>query len=179
MWQLPGASGRRRRRPLAALALLVAVAATGLVLLHASRGGAPGYRVEMRPAGALSPAACRAEAHALRMAFPRDPCRPPTARPWFRIVVRNLHDGNGYPVCTATALNARGDPLFRRNVPIGLVGAEPSGPPVTRGTTLRLTWYFDAAASDPSYTRDAPWTTADIRTYSATCHGRPQSQVPI
>ncbi len=169
-------SGPRRRRLIAACLIVIA---TGVVIVIHGHRSAPGYRVEMRPVEPLSVAACRAEERRLRMVAPSGYCSPPARRPWFRITVGNVHDANGYPVCSTTAFDRTGRALFTRDVPMGLVGGEPSGPAVRRGTTLRLTWYFDAPTHDPSYTQEAPWTSADIRSYSATCHGRPEWQVPI
>lgn len=155
--------------------VLLLAGISGLILAHRGSGD-NGYRVAMRPTAPLSPAACKAEIQALRMTFANFPCT--STQPWFQITVTNVHDANGYPVCRATAYNRVGQALFDRYVPTGVVGGGPSGPAVERGSTLRLIWYLDPPNDDPSYVQHASWTTDEISRYSATCHGRPQSQVP-
>ena len=173
--------GLIRRHSVIAVAVLLLGVATGLVLLlrHGSGDMGSGYRVVMRPARPLGHRACEAEKRRLRMVFADFPCTTGAGQPWFRIVVTNRSDGDGYPVCRATAYDSAGKPLFDRLVPIEVVGGEPSGPPVSRGTTLRLIWYFDPPNQDPSYAQKSAWSVDDISRYTVTCRGRPPSQVPI
>ena len=106
-------------------------------------------------------------------------CSPDKARPWFEIGIRNTHDDNGFPICTTTAYDGTGRRLFERGVPIQVVGGEPSGPQVGRGTSLHLVWYFGDPNTDSSYVEHGTWTAETIRRYTTSCHGRPESQVPI
>jgi hypothetical protein len=165
----------------ATLAVLAATVAGGVWLLASSfrDESDTGYTVTMRPAAPLSVQACKAQIKRLHMTFANFDCSPSMDRPWFRVTVRNISDANGFPVCTTTAYARDGEALFDRAVPIGVVGGEPSGPPVQRGTTLRLVWYFDDPTGDPSYVQHAAWSPITIDRYTTTCHGRPQSQVPI
>ena len=137
-----------------------------------------GYRVTMRPTPALSQRACQAEIRRLGMVVEATACSPRSDRPWFDITITNVHDDNGYPVCTATAYDKAGHGLFDWGIPISNVGPVPAGPPVSRGTRLHLLWYFDHPASDGSYVKRAAWRPTTITRYKATCHGRSPSQVP-
>jgi hypothetical protein len=138
-----------------------------------------GYRVTMRPTPALSHRACQAEVRRLRLMVEATACSPRTNRPWFEITIINLHDNDGFPDCAATAYDKAGQGLFDEGVPIGIVGGEPSGPPVSRGTRLHLIWYFSPRTDYGSYVKHASWRPTTITRYQATCHGRPTSQVPI
>jgi hypothetical protein len=163
------------------LAVLAAIAAAVVWLLVSSfpDNTNTGYRVTMRPSAPLSQSACKAEIRRLQINVPNFRCPAGTDRPWFEITVTNVHDHNGYPDCQATAYNRAGQALFEQGVPIGIIGGEPSGPPVNRGTTVHLVWYFGDPTTDGSYVNRASWTPSSIRRYSAVCHGRPTSQVPV
>ena len=137
-----------------------------------------GYRVTMRPITALPHRACQAEVRRLGMVVEAAACSPRTDQPWFDITIINVHDDNGYPVCTATAYDTAGHALFDWGIPISNVGPIPAGPPVSRGTRLHLIWYFDHRAGDGSYVQRASWRPTTITRYKATCHGRSSSQVP-
>jgi hypothetical protein len=110
----------------AALAVVLVIAAW--LLVSSFPGSDTGYQVTMRPATPLSQASCRAEIRRLRMTFGDFNCSPDRARPWFEIGIRNIHDENGFPICTTTAYDGAGRRLFERGVPIQVVGGEPSGP---------------------------------------------------
>ena len=138
-----------------------------------------GYTVVMRPALPPSASACKAEVARLRITFVTPDCTPSGRRAWFVVTVRNVSDSNGFPVCMTTAYAKDGQALFDRAIPIWVVGGEPSGPPVQRGTTVRLVWYFDDHAHDSTYVQHATWAPVTIDHYTASCHGRPDSQVPI
>jgi hypothetical protein len=162
---------------LAVLAIIVAASGWLLVSSFPNHSDS-GYRVAMRPSASLSRAACKAEIRRLQMTRANFDCSPGAGRPWFAITLKNIHDQNGYPDCQATAYNRAGQPLFDQGVPIGIIGGEPSGPPVNRGTTVHLVWYFPPA-TDGTYVNRASWTPSSIRRYFAVCHGRPPSQVPV
>jgi hypothetical protein len=138
-----------------------------------------GYRVTMRPTTGLSRRACKDEVRRLHMLVEATACTPRADRPWFEITIINVRDKNGYPDCTATAYNKAGQALFDWGIPISVIGPVPAGPPVTRGASLHLVWYFDPRTEAGSYIKRAAWTPGIIGRYSATCHGRPPSQVPI
>jgi hypothetical protein len=163
------------------LGVLAAISATLTWLLVSSFPDASGtgYRVTMRPVTVLSHRACQAEVRRLRMVVEATACSPRSGRPWFDITIINVHDNNGYPVCTATAYDEAGHALFDWGIPISNVGPVPAGPPVSRGTRLHLIWYFGNPAGDGSYVKRSSWRPTTISRYRATCHGRPSSQVPV
>jgi len=164
-----------------ALGALAAISATLTWLLVSSFPDASdtGYRVTMRPVTVLSRQACQAEVRRLRMVVEATACSPRTDRPWFDITIINVHDNDGFPVCTATAYDKVGHALFDWGIPISDVGPIPAGPPVSRGTRLHLIWYFGNPADDGSYVKHASWRPTTISRYRASCHGRPSSQVPV
>jgi hypothetical protein len=163
---------------LSVVAVIVAACAWLLVSSFSNHSDT-GYQVAMRPSAPLSHAACNAEIQRLRMSFANVDCSPGSDRPWFAITIRNVHDHNGFPVCRATAEDGAEEALFDQDVPIYVVGGEPSGPPVNQGTTLRLTWYFNQPTADTSYDQHRTWKAGLITHYAVSCHGRPDSQVPI
>jgi hypothetical protein len=136
-----------------------------------------GYQATLRPIAPLSPAACRAELQALKSIYDAPACRAGSLSPWFELQLRNVSDHNGFPICRATAFNAAGQPLFDQDV--DWIYEFPTGPPLPKGTALRFVWYFTTRKNDSSYVQHQPWKRTQIDHYSATCHGRPQSQVPI
>jgi hypothetical protein len=136
-----------------------------------------GYEVTLRPTAPLSSAACRAELHALKSIYATPACRAGSLSPWFELHLRNVSDDNGFPICRATAFNAAGQPLFDQDV--DWISDFPTGPPLLKGTALGYVWYFATPKNDSSYVRHQPWTSPQIDHYSVSCHGRPQSQVPI
>jgi hypothetical protein len=167
-------------RTIAAAVSVVAVivAASAWLLVSSFPNSDTGYQVAMRPSAPLSHTACKAEIRRLHM-FANFDCSPGVDRPWFAITIRNVHDDNGFPICQATAYDRGGEALFDQGVPIYVVGGEPSGPPVNRGTTLRLVWYFNQPTADTSYVQHRIWKVGLITRYTVSCHGRPDSQVPI
>jgi hypothetical protein len=138
-----------------------------------------GYSVEVSPRAPLSTADCRAEVtHQTGYKHGGGKlCAEGAGRAWFDIRLRNVSDDLGYPVCRVTALDDAGDPLFDQDVYLPM--DFPSGPPVIRGTMIHFVWYLGDPANDNSYVQHATWSPPDIARYVATCHGRPDSQVPI
>jgi hypothetical protein len=138
-----------------------------------------GYRVRVSPHVALAPADCLKELRANGVQQGGEQlCTAAIARrPWFDIHLRNVSDNNGYPVCTLTAHDASGARLFEQRAwfPVGF----PAGPSVVRGTSFHIIWYLPEPSQDASYVKHRPWTSNQIRRYTASCHGRPDSQVPI
>jgi hypothetical protein len=55
----------------------------------------------------------------------------------------------------------------------------PAGPELPRGSSLQMTWYLPQAKHDPSYVQHQHWTAPEVTRYRATCHGGPESEVPI
>jgi hypothetical protein len=161
---------------------LIALAGVGLgQLLVSSRpaANAPhgGYRVSVRPHTPLGRSACRRELRALEGAEAGALCAQSAGRPWIDLVLKNVGDRNGYPVCTVTAYNRSGAPLFDQD--IEFPSGSPAGPAVREGTRLAMIWYLPRVTNDPSYVEHRHWTPADIVRYRASCHGRPESEVPI
>ena len=172
--------GVARKVAITLAAILVVIGAGVWLLVSSLRDDShTGYTVVMRPALPPSASACKAEVARLRITFVTPDCTPPGRRAWFVVTLRNVSDSNGFPVCMTTAYAKDGQALFDRAIPIWVVGGEPSGPPVQRGTTLRLVWYFDDPARDSTYIQHAAWAPVTIDHYTASCHGRPDSQVPI
>ena len=136
-----------------------------------------GYRVIVRPHAPLGQAACRHELRAFGVRSGATLCTGGAGRLWIHLSVKNVRDDNGYPVCTLTAYNQAGSALFDQDIffPSGV----PAGPELPRGTSLQMIWYLPLTKHDPSYVQHPRWTAADITRYRATCHGRPESQVPI
>lgn len=138
-----------------------------------------GYRVSVLPHSALPPAECLKELRANGIQHGDGQlCTAAVAhRPWFEIHLRNVSDDNGYPVCRLTAYDVGGRALFEQAVwfPVGF----PAGPSVIRGTSFHMVWYLGAPNQDESYVEHQPWTPGEISRYTASCHGRPDSQVPI
>jgi hypothetical protein len=169
------------RTVMISLGVLAAIGAGVAWLLVSSFPDASntGYRVTMRPTTALSHRACQAEVRRLRMVVEATACSTGTDRPWFEITITNVHDKNGYPVCTATAYNKAGQALFDWGIPISVVDPFPAGPPLIPGTPLHLVWRFGNRTGDGSYIKHAAWKPTTITHYKATCHGRPSSEVPI
>lgn len=161
------------KRPLVGIGLVVVAAAAGLLLLNSSRPPSDsGYRVNIQPSRPLSVSECLSELRRLGSGFHSEVCRAGRGRPWFRLRLRNVSDNLGSPACRATAYDSHGDALFEDDLPLGIVNF-PGGPPVPKGTTFRLTWYLS-----PTYA-PKPWTPAMIDHYTASCHGRTDSQIPI
>ena len=136
-----------------------------------------GYRVIVSPHAPLGQAACRHELRGLGGGGGATLCAGSAGRLWIHLSVKNVRDNNGYPVCTLTAYNEAGAALFDQDIffPFGF----PAGPQLPRGTSLQMTWYLPQAKHDPSYVRHQHWTASEITRYRATCHGRPESEVPI
>jgi hypothetical protein len=170
---------------LAIVAMLVSLAAlvvgAALVWDATRNSGDPthGYRVSVSPHSALLPADCLKELRADGIQHGDEQlCTMAVARrPWFEIHLRNVGDDNGYPVCTLTAYDAGGHELFEQAAwfPVGF----PAGPSAIRGMSFHMVWYLGAPTQDQSYVEHQPWTPREISRYSASCHGRPDSQVPI
>jgi hypothetical protein len=158
---------------------LVVLVAGAVLLLVASRPNGSsntGYRVMLGPVSALSLTLCHHELRIKHMTKFRLDCQPAQDRPWFDIRVRNVSDRLGFPVCRAEAFDQSGNALFEQDVPIYILTAV-SGPPVIEGTGIHLVWYF--SKGDSSYVEHRPWNPTQIDHYTASCHGRPDSQVPI
>jgi hypothetical protein len=168
------------------MARTLALAVTGLLLLVGAAAwllvssfpndSNHGYRVTLSPVSALSLTLCHQELRVKHMTKFRLDCAPSQDRPWFDIRVRNVSDSLGFPVCRAEAFDQNGDALFDQDVPIYILTTI-SGPPVIKGTSIHLVWYF--SESDSSYVEHRPWKPTQIDHYTASCHGRPDSQVPI
>jgi hypothetical protein len=162
--------------------VLIALVGLGLgQLLLSSRPPASalhgGYRVSVRPHAPLGQAACRRELRALGGGQAGPLCAESAARPWIDLALTNVSDTNGYPVCSVTAYDRAGAALFDQDIefPFGF----PAGPAVLEGTSLTMVWYLPRIRNDPSYVEHRRWTPADIVRYHASCHGRPESEVPI
>jgi hypothetical protein len=147
------------------LAACVAVLVTGAWVLWGRGHGDSGYRVSLVPAEPLPMAACVRQFAKLGGTGSVE-CRAGDGKAWFSLRLRNVSDGQGFPVCHATAFDADGDPLFEDDIPLGWIRI-PQGPPVRRGTSLSVTWYF-AAAGEPV-----------VDHYTAACHGRSSDDLPI
>lgn len=168
------------RRTVVALVIVVLIGLGLGQLLLSSRPAAialhGGYRVIVNPHTPLDQAACR---HELRVLGGSGAtlCSETAGRLWIHLSVRNIRDNNGYPVCTLTAYNHAGAALFDQDVvfPFGF----PAGPQVPRGTSFHMIWYLPLTKTDPSYVQHQHWTASEITRYRATCHGRPESEVPV
>jgi hypothetical protein len=161
-----------------AIALLI-VACAALVRSTWPDGSDHGYSVRVSPRTPLSPADCRAEVER-QTGYKHggdELCSAGAGRAWFDIRLRNVSDSLGYPVCRVTALDDTGNRLFDQDVYLPM--DFPSGPPVIEGTAIHFVWYLDDPARDASYVEHADWSTSDVARYEASCHGRPESQVPI
>ena len=136
-----------------------------------------GYRVIVSPHAPLGQSACRHEVSALGGGAGATLCAGTAGRPWIHLSIKNVRDNNGYPVCTLRAYNQGGSALFDQDIffPVGF----PAGPELPRGTSLQMIWYLPQANHDPSYVQHQRWTHSEITRYRATCHGRPESEVPI
>ena len=169
------------RRAVVALVIVMLVGLGLGQLLLSSRPAAiaphGGYRVVVNPHAPLGQTACRHELHVLGGGGGATRCAASAGRLWIHLSVKNVRDNNGYPVCTLTAYNEAGSALFDQAIffPIGF----PAGPQLPRGTSLQMTWYLPPAKHDPSYVQHQHWTPSEITRYRATCHGRPESEVPV
>jgi hypothetical protein len=161
------------------LAVLAATVAAAIWLLVSSfpDDSNHGYRVTARPTAPLSPSQCRLELRRKGTSHAETFCSDGDGRPWFEMHLRNVGDHNGYPICRITAFDAAAHPLFDQDVEWAF--DVPAGPAVDKGTALTYVWYFPKPTNDPSYVQHQPWTLTAIDHYSASCHGRTQSQVPI
>jgi hypothetical protein len=168
------------RRAVVAIVIVMLIGLGLGQLLLSSRPAAiaphGGYRVRVMPHAPLGQAACRHELHVLGGSGPTL-CAGVAGRPWIEFSVTNVRDTNGYPVCTLTAYNQAGSALFDQDIvfPLGF----PAGPQLPRGTSLHMIWYLPLTKNDPSYVQHQHWTPSEITRYRATCHGRPESEVPI
>ncbi|HEX5556170.1 MAG TPA: hypothetical protein VFX13_00980 [Gaiellales bacterium] len=161
-----------------AIVVLIGLGLGQLLLSSRPAAIAPhgGYRIIVSPHAPLGQAACRHELHVLGGSG-ATLCAATRGRPWIYISVKNVRDSNGYPVCTLTAYNHAGAALFDQDIvfPFGL----PAGPQLPRGTSLHLIWYLPLTKNDRSYVQHHRWTPLEITRYRATCHGRPESEVPV
>lgn len=177
---LPADEGPPPLRRAVVASVIVVLIGLGLGLLLSSRPAAiaphGGYRIVVNPHAPLGQAACRHELHILGGSG-ATLCAGTAGRLWIAVSVKNVRDNNGYPVCTLTAYNHAGVALFDQDIlfPFGF----PAGPQLPRGTSLHVIWYLPLSRNDPSYVRHQRWTPAEIGRYRATCHGRPESEVPI
>lgn len=170
------------RRAVVALVVIVLVGLGLGQLLVSSHPAANephgGYRVSVGPHAPLQAAACRRELTALGGDTSGGTlCAEGEGRPWIDLSVKNVSDNNGYPVCTVTAYNQAGAALFDQDVvfPFGF----PAGPSVFKGTSLKMIWYLPRITNDPSYVEHQHWRPDEIVRYRASCHGRPESEVPV
>lgn len=166
-----------------ALALVVAglltlLGAAAWLLISSFPGDSNhGYQVTVTPTQPLTLKACSSELQRFGNHYGGNYCAGGNGRPWFEIRLRNVSDVLGYPTCTVTAFDRSGDSLFDQHVwfPVN----SPAGPAVIKGTAIHFTWYFGAAKDDPSYVGHRTWKSDQINRYTVSCHGRPDSQVPI
>jgi hypothetical protein len=166
-----------RALALAVAGLLTLVAAAAWLLISSFPGDSNhGYRVTVTPTPPLTLKACRSELRRFGT-YGGAYCDGGSDHPWFEIRLRNVSDQLGYPTCTVTALDKSANALFDQHVwfPIDF----PAGPPVIKGTAIRFTWYLSDTKHDPSYVEHRAWTPTQIDRYTVSCHGRPDSQVPI
>jgi hypothetical protein len=156
--------------------LAVVGAATWLLVSSFPGDSNHGYRATVTPRPPLTLNACRSELRRFGT-HSGGYCDGSKGHPWFEIRLRNVSDELGYPTCTVTALDESAAPLFDQHVwfPIDF----PTGPAVIIGTAIRFTWYLPDTKDDPSYVQHRPWTPEQIDRYTVSCHGQPDSQVPI
>ena len=169
----------KRTVVLTLVGIAVVVLAAGVFVRSTWPGhGDNGYRVTVMPRAQPLMAACRSalEGNGVKSGGGAL-CAAGAGRPWFDIRLRNVSDELGYPVCTVTALDASGRKLFDQQIWLPL--DFPSGPSVITGTAIHVVWYLPNPGQDTSYVHWSDWTPAAIAGYHATCHGRPESQVPI
>jgi hypothetical protein len=169
----------RRAVVASVIVMLIGLALAQLLVSSRPAAIAPhgGYRVVVSRHSPLGQSACRHELRVLGVRSGGTLCVGSAGRLWIHLSVKNVRDNNGYPVCTLTAYNQAGSALFDQAIffPFGL----PAGPELPRGTSLQMVWYLPQARHDPSYVQHQRWAPADITRYRATCHGRPESEVPV
>jgi hypothetical protein len=167
----------RKRTGRALIGLIAVLLVAGGLWRVAGRDDTGGYRITLTPAKPLSLDACAAQSHRLGGSSGDDSCRAGEGKPWFRLRLRNVSDSRGFPVCHAKAFDAGGDALFEDDVVLAWIHF-PQGPEVRQGTSVAVRWYF--GVDNPlSYFATRDWSVDQIDHYTAECHGRDASDLPI
>jgi hypothetical protein len=158
-------------------ALVMAIVAVVVATIGMRGATASGYRVDLRPRHPLTLRACVAELRAKGSGFGRQACLAGDGKAWFSLHLVNLSDDLGNPTCRATAYDLSGRALFEDDLPLGLINF-PAGPSVVKGSTFQFVWYLPIG--DPqTYVERQHWTPSAVDHYTASCHGRSSSQLPI
>jgi hypothetical protein len=166
-----------RMRIAVVVALVVAVVSVAVASIGLRDSKPSGYRIDLRPRQPLSVQACVLELRAKGSSFGRKACLAGDGKAWFSLRLLNVADDLGNPTCRATAYDVGGRALFEDDLPLGLVNF-PAGPPVVKGSMFRFVWYLPIG--DPrTYVERQHWTPGAVDHYTASCHGRSSSNLPI